>query len=347
MRNERRRDPLIFKKQLVNRGITTSVDANRPPRNDALTEVISNMAVNTKVIKRRIKSIGNIRKITKAVEMTSAVKMRRAVVNVLATRSYATLAWEMLTEIAKKTDVTLHPLLQKREIKKIGIILITSNRGLAGGFSSRLLQTVNQFIKTAKTDLKADVQIYLIGKQGRKIYQKFGHTVTAEFDKIDLTTKVDEILPLAQTAVKDYVEGKIDMIFAAYTDFVSALKQSPKIKQILPLENNDIVNSPISVSSVAPQGASVLSTNDYGYLFEPGTKEVLDVLLPRLVEMQVYQTVLESDASEHSARMIAMRNASDAAKDIIKELNYTFNKARQASITQEISEIVGGAAALE
>lgn len=315
------------------------------------------MAVNTKIIKRRIKSIGSIRKVTKAMEMISAVKMRRAVSNVLATRSYSDLAWEMLTEIAKKTDITFHPLLHKREVRRIGIILITSNRGLSGGFSSRLLQSANNFIKSAKSGLNADVQIYLSGKQGRKIFQKYGHSVVAEFEKIDLTTHEEEILPLAQTVIKDYVDGKIDMVMAAYTDFVSALKQAPKIKQILPLEENSgitqmaarptDVSQIVSASSAGHQGPSALSSSDFGYIYEPNTKEVLDILLPRLVEMQVYQAILESDASEHSARMMAMRNASDAAKEIIKELNYTFNKARQASITQEISEIVGGAAALE
>ena len=299
------------------------------------------MPVNTKIIKRRIKSISNTRKITKAMEMISAVKMRRAVANVVATRGYANLAWEMLTEIAKKTDLSLHPLLAKREVKNIAVILITSNRGLAGGFSSRLLQAVHEFITTAKTKTKADIDIFLTGRQGKKIYHKFGHKVVAEFDKLDLTTKIDEILPMAQLAIKEYIVGKYDSVVVAYTDFVSPLKQSPKIKQILPLEN-------FSDLTLHNSGAKTeVIKSAYGYKFEPGASAVLDVLLPRLVEMQVYQTILESDASEHSSRMIAMRNASDSAKDIIKELQYSFNKARQASITQEISEIVGGAAALE
>lgn len=299
------------------------------------------MAVNTKIIKRRIKSIGNTRKITKAMEMISAVKMRRAVANVIATRGYSNLAWEMLTEIAKKTDLSLHPLLAKREVKRIAIILITSNRGLAGGFSSRLLQSVHEFITSAKGKIKADIDIFLTGRQGKKIYHKFGHNVVAEFDKLDLTTKIDEILPMAQLAVKEYIEGKYDLVMVAYTDFVSPLKQSPKIKQILPLQD-------FSDLTLHNGGGKKEDTHSaYGFKFEPDPKAVLDELLPRLVEMQVYQTILESDASEHSSRMIAMRNASDSAKDIIKELQYSFNKARQASITQEISEIVGGAAALE
>lgn len=299
------------------------------------------MAVNTKIIKRRIKSIGNTRKITKAMEMISAVKMRRAVANVVATRSYSNLAWEMLTEIAKRTDVSLHPLLQKREIKHIAVILITSNRGLAGGFSSRLLQAVHEFIASAKSKINPEIDIFLTGRQGKKIYHKFGHKVVAEFDKLDLTTKINEILPMAQLAIKEYIEEKYDLVMVAYTDFISPLKQSPKIKQVLPLQDF----SDLTLHNGAKK--SVAGNFSTDYKFEPNAKDVLDVLLPRLVEMQVYQTILESDASEHSSRMIAMRNASDSANDIIKELQYSFNKARQASITQEISEIVGGAAALE
>lgn len=299
------------------------------------------MAVNTKIIKRRIRSISNTRKITKAMEMISAVKMRRAVANVVATRGYSSLAWEMLTEIGKRTDVSLHPLLQKREVKRIAVILITSNRGLAGGFSSRLLQATHEFINSTKEKIRPEIDILLTGRQGKKIYHKFGHKVVAEFDKLDLTTKINEILPMAQLAIKDYVEGKYDLVMVAYTDFVSPLKQAPKIKQILPLQ--DFSDLTLHNGTKKTTG----ETFSAGFKFEPNPKEVLDVLLPRLVEMQVYQTILESDASEHSSRMIAMRAASDSANDIIKELQYSFNKARQASITQEISEIVGGAAALE
>lgn len=299
------------------------------------------MGVNTKTIKRRIKSIGNTRKITKAMEMISAVKMRRAVSSALATRSYSNLAWEMLMEIAKKTEVSHHSLLETKEVKRLAIILVTSNRGLAGGFSSRLLQVVHQYIKNEKLKSSVEVDIILTGRQGKKIFQKFGHTVVAEFAKLDLTTKIDEVLPMAQMVIKDYTEGKYQKILVAYADFVSALRQEPRLKQILPLAPEQPL--PPENSSFKP----IRLQSNFGYMFEPGPKAVLDVLLPRMVEMQVYQAILESDASEHSARMLAMRNASDAAKDMIKELNYSFNKARQAAITQEISEIVGGAAALE
>ncbi len=325
------------------------------------------MALNTKAIKRRIKSVQSTRKITKAMEMISAVKMRRAVANALSTRNYARLAWEIVNDIAKKTDISAHKLLVQRPVKKIGMIIITSNRGLAGGFTSRLMQAAHQYIKDAGVEVDAEIDIILSGKHGRKSIHKLGKTVVAEFDKIDLTTRLEEVLPMTQLATQEFVSGKYDRIVVAYTDFVSAIQQVPNIKQILPLEKGSeqylgaVENDNLADADEEFLDEEVveLDSDDFykrkipkkeiesKYTFEPGTEQVLDEILPRLVEIQMYQTILESDASEHSARMMAMRNASDAAKDMIKELSYTFNKARQAAITQEISEIVGGAAALE
>lgn len=298
------------------------------------------MGINTKAIKRRIKSVGSTKKITKAMEMISAVKMRRAVANVLATRSYASLAWQMLTDVAKKTNVNMHPLLQVRPVKKVAFALIISNRGLAGGFNSRMLFETDGIIKKLKSQ-GAAVDVFVNGKRGRKIYQQFGHNIAAEFEKMDLTLKVDEVTAMSGMIVNEYISKKYDEIYLAYTDYVSAIKQVPRIKKLLPLgkEVDDLLGATDDTAR-----EKMKSTSEF--VFEPSPALVLDVLLPRLVEVQIYQAVLESDASEHSARMMAMRNASDAAEDMIDELNYNFNKARQAAITHEISEIVGGAAAL-
>jgi len=290
------------------------------------------MPVNTKTIKRRIKSVGSTKKITKAMEMISAVKMRKAVANDLASRTYASLAWQMLSDIAAKTGVAYHPLMARRkEIKNIGLVLITSNRGLAGGFSSRLLQAVHEYIKKAEAETKAKTEVIVLGRRGQKIYHRFRHQVVAEFDKVDLTVRVEEILPLATMVTKDFINKKYDKIILAYTDYISPLKQVPQLKELLPLE------------AAKTESAG----NDWQFIFEPNPREALNVLVPRLVEMQIYQAVLESDASEHSARMLAMRNATDAAEDMISELQHSYNKARQAAITQEIAEIVGGVAAQE
>ncbi|MDO8626373.1 MAG: ATP synthase F1 subunit gamma [Candidatus Magasanikbacteria bacterium] len=306
------------------------------------------MAVNTKIIKRRIKSIGSTKKITKAMEMISAVKMRRAVHNVLASRDYARLAAAMLKAVAKVSKIEEHPLLVERKIKRVGVVLVTSNRGLAGGFNSRLLQAVHNFIKSLTIDNSPlEAEVILAGKRGKKIYHRYGHAVAAEFTKLDLTTKVEEILPMARTIISDYLSGRYDKIVLAYTDYVSAIAQEPRIVPLLPLVDLKVIARIGKV--VSSESAPEINNGDtkpLEYLFEPDPKDVLAVLLPRLIESQIYQAVLESDASEHSARMLAMKNASDAARDMIKELQYNFNKARQAAITQEIAEIVGGAAAL-
>lgn len=289
------------------------------------------MPVNTKTIKRRIKSVGSTKKITKAMEMISAVKMRKAVANDLASRTYASLAWQMLSDIAAKTGVAYHPLMAfRKEIKNIGLVLVTSNRGLAGGFSSRLLQVVHEYIKKAEAETGAKTEVIVLGRRGQKIYHRFGHQVAAEFDKVDLTARVEEILPLATMVTKDFINKKYDKIVLAYTDYISPIKQVPQLKELLPLE------------AAVAEGTG----NDWQFIFEPNPREALNVLVPRMVEMQIYQAVLESDASEHSARMMAMQNATEAAEDMISELQHSYNKARQAAITQEISEIVGGAAAL-
>ncbi len=292
------------------------------------------MALSTKTIKQRLKSIGNTKKITKAMEMISAVKMRRAVAHVTASRHYSLHAEELLSDITRKTKIHLHPLLAARPVKKCVLIFITSNRGLAGGFNSKLLQEAHSYIK--KSGVPTD--IILLGKKGRKMYYYFGHPVTMEFEKVDVTAVIEEILPLAQTVSREYIEKKYDRVVVAYTHFYSAIKQVPVVKQVLPFKEKTNDNS---IRTTSPKAQA------FRFKFEPNAVSVLNALLPRLVEMQIYQATLESDASEHSARMLAMRNATDAAKDMIKEFTMSFNKARQAGITQEISEIVGGAAALE
>jgi F-type H+-transporting ATPase subunit gamma len=184
-----------------------------------------------------------------------------------------------------------------------------------------------------------------MGKKGRKIYQYFKHTIVAEFEKMDLTTHPKEILPLARMVVREYVEKKYDQVFIGYTHFNSAIKQLPVLKQVLPLKS-EFKETLIADESDEIEKDSA-AENEADFLFEPNAAEVLELLLPRLIETQIYQAILESDASEHSARMMTMQSASDAAGEMIQELNTTFNKARQAAITTEIMEVIGGAAALE
>lgn len=301
------------------------------------------MGINTKAIKSRIKSVGSTKKITKAMEMIAAAKMRRAVNAALDARSYAALAWNLLINLSKTQKVQI-PLLAVRPVQKILMIIITSNRGLCGSFNSNIIKKTAAQLKSEQ----ATVDVIGIGKKGADFAKKMGYNLIAAFTNMTDTPNLEDALPIAKMVIDAYEKKSYDKVIVAYTDFKSAILQLAKLNQVLPiseveLEKMSAVISPLPRGS--EEGVADVALNDY--LFEPNRLDVLQMILPRLVETQIYQTMLESAASEHSARMMAMRTASDAAEDMIKELNLNFNKARQAGITQEIAEIAGGAAALE
>lgn len=318
----------------------------------------------TKDIKSRIKSIGSTKKITKAMEMVSAAKMRKAIEAVLRTRTYANLSWATVLNLSKAAanGNGSHPLLTPRkEIKKIGIILITSNRGLCGGFNAAVINKVHQSIKKYQyvgEEAVIEAEFVLVGKKGSAVYHHHGHTIVAEFPKLDLASEVNEIVPVAQMIINDYLSGKYDKIMVAYTDYVNASKQIPRVKQLLPVditaqdEYLGIVGQDtrlgIDKEFVDEKQDKYLRDDKftYEYTFEPSPREVLDEMIPRLIEVQLFQALLESNASEHSARMAAMHQATDAASDMVNELTLYYNKARQAGITAEIAEISAGANAL-
>jgi F-type H+-transporting ATPase subunit gamma len=296
------------------------------------------MAVNTRVIRRRIKSVTNTKKITKAMEMVAASKMRKAVGSVLSTRPYATLAWEMVGEISRLTDVATHPLLGKPTKSRNAtlLILITSDRGLCGGFNAQMLKETFKFLRA---EGGKEIDVITIGKKGGDAIRRVKKNVIASFADLTNNPRAKDVLPVARLAMDEFVAGKYESVFLAYTDYVSAIKQIPRVRQLLPIiKDEDAERSPSE--ALAKDGG-------YGFMFEPNPKEILEVMLPRLVETQVFQALLESAASEHSARMLAMRNASDAAGEMIDDLTFTFNQARQAAITREISEISAGKAVIE
>lgn len=273
-------------------------------------------------------------------ELVSSSKMRRALQAVLATRPYAGEAWKLLLNVSRSTDTNVHPLLRKGTGNRTAVILITTNRGLVGGFNTALLN--NLLLELRKIDPAHEhSDIILLGKRGRPIATKFGYNAAAEFEKLDVVTKVEEVHPLAKLVIDDFRNGKYDRVILAYTDFISTLSQKPRVRKLLPIEHD------LELGSVGTKDADEPEVNGAEYAFEPSPEIVLDVLLARLVEVQLYQAVLESNASEHAARMMAMRNASDAANDLIDDLTLTFNQARQAAITQDLSEISAGRAALE
>jgi len=311
----------------------------------------------TKEISRRIKSVTSTKKITRAMEMVAASKMRKAIEAVLKTRTYANLSWETVLHLSKnsknQSKNSLHPLLAKRsEIKKVAVILITSNRGLCGGYNSAIINKVKESIKKYP-DIPAE--FILVGKKGEVIYNQ-KYKVAAEFPKSDLLFDAQEVEPIVSLAIQDYLSGKYDKVFVAYTDFVSAVKQIPRMKQLLPvdIESEDgylgIVADPkVSVDKkliIEKEKKHLDSQSGQEYIFEPNPEEVLDKMIPRLVAIQIYQAMLEANASEHSAAMSAMHQATEAATDMVKELTLFYNKARQAGITAEIAEISAGANAL-
>jgi F-type H+-transporting ATPase subunit gamma len=303
------------------------------------------MGVNTKAIKRRIKSVGNTKKITKAMEMVSAAKMRKATEAAVNTRTYAKMAWDLLVNLSKSQKAIL-PLLEVRPVQKLLVILITSNRGLCGSFNANIIRKTAEHLKNQQ-DVVVDV--IGIGKKGADFAKKMKYNLIASFSEFSDTPKLTDILPISKMVIDEYQKKNYDKVVIAYTDYKSAIAQIAKLRQVLPISEHDLEKMMSDIDNSQSEILNLkseikLDVSDY--LFEPNKQTVLEIILPRLVETKMYQAALESAASEHSARMMAMRNASDAARDMISELNMNFNKARQAGITQEIAEISGGAAAL-
>ena len=316
------------------------------------------MAVNTKTIKRRIKSVKNTKKITKAMEMVAAAKMRRAVDAAVNTRTYAQMAWDLLVELSKTEKADL-PLLAVRPVKRILLIIITSNRGLCGSFNANIIKKTAEQLADPKqiathnladggviepTD-EIEIDVIGVGKKGADFCKKQGYNLIASYSDFPDTPRLADVQVVSRMALEAYAEEKYDKVVVAYTDYQSAIAQIARMRQVLPISEKDLEDMLVDLEKNEDTKAETKDTHEF--LFEPSREEVLKTILPRLVETQLYQAVLESSASEHSARMMAMRNASDAANDMIKELSLAFNKARQAGITQEIAEIASGAAALE
>lgn len=290
-------------------------------------------------IQRRIRSVSSTKKITKAMELVASAKMRRASQAVVATRPYTDHAWDMLLNLTRQTDPSQHPLLEVRaEVKKVGIVLVASNRGLVGGFNAQLLSATATYARELGTDVQAEV--ILMGNRGKAIFTQHHIPLAAEFTKDDIVTSTLSVRPMARMAVARFLDGTYDRVVVAYMDFVSTLVQAPRLRQILPLSGAGFIGGGASTSPDTQQPATE-------YVFEPNPDAVLEYILPRLVEMQMYRAVLETNAAEQAARMVAMKSASDAAGDLIDELTLSYNQARQAAITQDLSEISAGRAALE
>ena len=285
-------------------------------------------------IRRRIRSVRNMAQITKAMEAVSASKMRRAQANVLASRAYAQSMWRVINDLVDRytppDGQPLHPLLSPRpEIRTAALVLVTADRGLCGAYNLEIIREGVRFLREQQEKGVA-VRVLAVGRRGLDYMRRLGVEIAAELTKLkDRPTLVDT-QPISHILIEDFTGGKIDAAYLAYTEFVNVLTHRPQVRLLLPL------------LSFAERLEGRVD-----YIYEPDPLTVLSQLLPRFVEVEVYQAILESIASEHSARMVSMRNATDNANELVKELTLSYNKARQAAITKEITELTGGAAALE
>lgn len=310
------------------------------------------MPKGTRELRSRIKSIRNTSKVTKAMQMVSAAKMRKAQDAALRTRGYASQALLLLTRIAEQEHGEAasyqHPLLVKGDKKKMLLIAVSSNRGLCGGLNANAIRKSADFIREQEAQ-GVSVDVIAVGKKINDALLKMKFNVIASYTNLGDTFGFLEVSPITRMALDSFTDGTYDRVVMCYPHFISTISQRPAIKRIMPLskELTEFLHDVLKATeSIAGQEQNTdITVPDY--IFEPSPKDILDILLPRLVEMQMYQALLEANASEHSARMVAMKSATDAAKDIIDDLTLTYNQARQSAITTEISEIVGGASALE
>ncbi len=268
-------------------------------------------------------------------EKISAIKMKKSQTAAVKSRRYARIAWEMFEGLQGHTEKNIHPLLEKREeIKNIGVLVISTDKGLCGSMNTKLTNSVMSAIADEGFS-QNNTKPYIIGKKCREPLSRLGYSIAADFGAVPVQPNSAFSLAIIKTILEDYTEGKIDKVFIAYTDFINTLSQKPMVKQILPIRNEE--------------KSADTETHQFKahYLFEPSPEEVLVNLIMRILELQVYQSSLESSASEHSARMVAMKSATDNASDLISELTLIYNQVRQTTITREMAEISAGRIALE
>lgn len=293
-------------------------------------------------LKRRIKSVQNIGKVTKAMQMVAASKMKRAQEQALASRPYAAKAWEIATHLSSQSGNVeqFHPLLAQREtVNNVAIVLISADKGLAGGYNGNIFRKVTRFMQENDQE---DAHLITVGRKGRDFMARFGRKIDAEFTGIPSPPTTLDIAPIARIALDGFLAGQYDEVYLAYTDFINTIAQEPALRLLLPIRPGD-VDSQIMKKYLSEDDEP---DKKYVYTYEPDPESLFDVILPRLTELQIYQAYLESRASEESARMVAMRNATENAKELVSDLKLTYNRIRQESITNEMLDIAGGAEAL-
>lgn len=308
------------------------------------------MARSLRDLRRKMKAIKATRQVTKAMELVAASKMRRAVQNAQKLRTYAFTAWRILQKLAN-VHPGLHPYLQQREPRKILAIIMTPDRGLCGNLNAQLIRTTTQYLSGIK-DLKTfeSIEFIVVGKKGQQFLPRLKQKIVAAFPAFSSYPVFKDILPVARMATEGFLAGTYDHVVLIYSDFISAIAQEATVKVLLPFSQTELRAMLGSLLPRRYKRESEKELNEesvHEYLFEPSQDAILQNILPQLTELQVFQAVLEAGASEHSARMVAMRNASDNASDIIEDLTIVYNQTRQSNITAELSELTAAKAALE
>jgi F-type H+-transporting ATPase subunit gamma len=284
-----------------------------------------------KEIRTKISSINKTRKITRAMEMVAASKMRKTQERMRASKPYANKIYDVIKHIARANSEYRHPFLGDRDIKRIGIIVVTTDRGLCGGLNANLLRETIRNVRNWKEQGK-EVDVAVIGRKGQAFFKRVGGNILGSVDHLGDTPGINDFIGIVKVMLDAYYNGTIDALHVIYNEFINTMTQKPTVKQLLPLPKAEADNKSMG--------------HHWDYIYEPDAKDLLDSLLERYIELEVYQAVVENVACEQAAKMIAMKSATDNAGDLIKEFQLAYNKARQAAITQELAEIVGGADAL-
>lgn len=304
---------------------------------------------NLRDLRRKMKAVKSTHQVTKAMELVAASKMRRAVQNAQKLRHYALTAWHILEKLAN-VQPELHPYLAERKPTKILALLFTPDRGLCGNLNAQLSRALAQYVHGLKNLPSFEsVDFIAIGKKGQQFLPRLQQNIIAAFPGFSAHPTFKDILPITRLATEGFLNGTYDHVVLIYPDFISALAQEATVKVLLPFSKSNLKEM---ITSILPRRyrreseEALVATAVREYLFEPSQDAILHTILPQLTEIQVYQAVLETVASEHSARMVAMRNASENASDILSDLTLTYNQTRQAGITAELAEISGAAVAL-
>ncbi len=292
---------------------------------------------NAREVKLRIRSVRNISQVTRALQAVSASRVRKAMDAMFATRPYSNKAWQVLTHIAGQPGrESLHPLLTARErVDNVLVLMISGDRGLAGPYNTNILRfTLKHFDR-----YDVPVRYITIGRKGTELMLRMGKNLLAEFSDMPPEPSFGDVSAIGRLAVDEFLKGSADEVYLMYTDFVNMARQDPVMKKLLPLEYES-TEGLVQVEFGSSSGPAA------AYIYEPGQTEILDEIIPRFTALQIFQAVLESVASEHAARMVAMKNATDNATELAGLLQLEYNKARQLAITSDILDIVGGAEAL-